>query len=692
MSDQFVENSLSVMEEYDTLWVEGYRAWGPAYAEMADDLRFYLGDQWKADDMRYLREQGRETLVINKLKSRIDWIIGYQIQNRLSSVCVPVNDSSQETADQFTKLMINDMASGGYQKISETFSAACKTRWGLCNLYLDYSNDPVNGDVKWARDPYSSFICDPYFTDLANLNDCPWLIKRKYLSPHQVENLLPGQEEEVQNLSTTGWQRDNKFTWMVPQRIPTGQKAMAYNEMWQQKTKNQEVIYNKTTGKMVDYDSDEENLRIIWGFARDQGHELEMITRKKRYVEKKIIVNNHYMRTEVNPYGLDEYPFVLITPVFESESDEYTYKVQSLVTQQKDCQREYNKRRSQMSDIVESRLNSGWVEMEGAVKNPKMLYQSGQGKRIVISREAPEGMASIREILPTNIPPSFFQEFDVNDKDIIEGLGLNPTTLGQAEMKQVSAIVEMQRQASSITGMQEIFDRLRDAQKAIGVKLIKIYQQWTPEKVAQIINEKPTQEFYDKNFSRYDCQVQEGVLTNTQRYLFFRQVLELKQIGEPIPPGELTKLAPLQGKTELIKDIEAYAQQQQQMQQQQAVASQQQAEAVGQSLQAKAVSDLALAKEREAKAISDLGLEDERVSKAVLDRQEAALAQIKGMHELVAMEESLKGQKDARTVQMFEFFKNYQEWLKQQEDEEKAKNAIQAQGLQTATPLQQNTV
>jgi hypothetical protein len=301
-------------------------------------------------------------------------------------------------------------------------------------------------------------------------------------------------------------------------------------------------------------------------------------------------------------------------------------------------------------------------------------------------------MASIREILPTNIPPSFFQEFDVNDKDIIEGLGLNPTTLGQAEMKQVSAIVEMQRQASSITGMQEIFDRLRDAQKALGVKLIKIYQQWTPEKVAQIINEKPTQEFYDKNFSRYDCQVQEGVLTNTQRYLFFRQVLELKQIGEPIPPGELTKLAPLQGKTELIKDIEAYAQQQQQMQQQQAVASQQQAEAVGQSLQAKAVSDLALAKEREAKAISDLGLEDERVSKAVLDRQEAALAQIKGMHELVAMEESLKGQKDARTVQMFEFFKNYQEWLKQQEDEEKAKNAIQAQGLQTATPLQQNTI
>jgi hypothetical protein len=201
--------------------------------------------------------------------------------------------------------------------------------------------------------------------------------------------------------------------------------------------------------------------------------------------------------------------------------------------------------------------------------------------------------------------------------------------------------------------------------------------------VARIIGEKPTSEFYDKTFLKYDVQVQEGVLTNTQRYMFFRQVMELKELGEPIPPGELTKLAPLQGKAEFLRDIEQYAQQQQQMQSAAAQQQMQQQQAVGQSLQAKAVSDIALAKEREARAISNLGLEDERVSKSVRDREEAALNHIKAIKEIELADEQLKGSKSNRTHEMLRFFQEYEMWLKQQEDAEKAKNAEQAKNLQT---------
>jgi hypothetical protein len=679
MDNIVFNNPKDIMAAYDTMYAEGYRAWGQSYQTMSDDLKFYLGDQWLPKEQKYLQEQGREILVINKLKSKIDWINGYQIQNRLSSVCVPVQDASQQTADQFTKLLINDLATSGYQKISECFSSSNKTGWNLLNVYLDFNTDPINGDVRFAKDPYSAFICDPYFTDLSNLSDCNWVIKRRYLFPQQAQVLLPGQEDEVAALARDGWERDNKFTWMVFQRIPTGQRMMAYNEFWQLKYEPVEVIYNKTTGMQVDHDGDDATLKMMLAIAKQQNHDLVMLTRQRQKVEKHIILNNTYIRTETNPYGLDEYPFVMMAPIFEPESEEYTYKVQSLIRLLRDPQRELNKRRSQMIDIVESRMNNGWIEMNGAVKNPKMLYESGQGKRIVLN----DGfdLNSIREIPPSQIPPSFFQEFDLAEKDLMDILGLNPTTFGQVESKQVSALVEMQRQAAAIVGLQEVFDRLRDAQKSLSKKLIKIYQKWTPEKVAKILGEQPTREFYDRNFLKYDCQVQEGVLTNTQRYLFFRQVMELKQLGEPIPPGELTKLSPLQGKTEFMRDMEQFNKMQQQAQAQQAQVEQQREQAVAQSLQAKAVSDLALSKEREAKAISDLGLEDERISRGVRERQQGALDHIKGIKEIQIMDEQLQSAPTARAQDMLEFFQAYEMWLKQQEDQEKAENSVQSQSM-----------
>lgn len=688
MSNIVFMNGKDIIAENDTYYAEGYRAWGQNYQQMAEDLRFYLGDQWLLREQQYLREQGRECFTVNLTRSKIDWITGYQIQNRNSSVAVPVQDASQQTADQFTKLMINDLASEGYETISECFGAGCKTGWSLCNLYLDYNTDPVDGDLRWCKEPYSAFICDPYFTKL-DMSDCNWLMKRRYLSPLQAANLLPGQEDEVTQLARDGWERDNKFTWMVFQRIPTGQRMMAYNELWRMKYEPQKVIYNKMTGRQADWDGDEENLRIMWALARQQGHELQILTRKRQFVEKHIILNNTYMRTEIDPYGLDEYPFQLFTPVFEPESEEYTYKVQSLVRQLRDPQRARNKRRSQMNDIIESRLNSGYIEVNGAVKNPKMLYQTGQGKRIVLNEGF--GLESLKQIEPTQIPPSFFQEFDLDDKEMMDILCLTPTTMGQVETKQVSTALELQRQASALVGQQPTFEKLREAQRSLGRKQMKIYQKWSPEKIERIIGEKPTQEFYDKNFLKYDCQVQEGINTNTQRYMFFRQVMELKEMGEPIPPGELTKLAPLQGKTEFMQDIKKFQEQQEQAQQAQMQIQQQQQEAAAQALQARAVSDIALSREREARSMADLGLQEERNAEALQNREKAALDHVKALQEMEKLETEHRAAKDDRTHRMFEFFQAYESHLKMQQDlkTEEQRQQVQNSGPQPAQPQQQ---
>lgn len=664
------------MAEFDTYYAEDYRAWGQVYPAMAEDLRYYLGDQWTLEEQKALREEGRHFYTFNKVKSKIDWVNGWQIQNRLSPVVLPIQTLHQQAADDLTECLLYVFDKyHGYRGVSETFGAGNKTGWGLLNIYSDFTSDPVNGDVQFARDPYSGFILSAYFTKL-DLSDCDHVIKRKYISPSVAATLLPGQEDDVMSLARDGWERDNKFTWMVFQRVPTGQRMMAYNEFFRMKFQPQEVIVNRTTGMFVDYDGKRETLEFVKQQADQFGHNIDIISRKRKFIEKHIVLNNYYMRTEINPYGLDEYPFALYSPILEPESEEFTYKVQSLVRQIKDPQRELNRRRSQMIDIVESQLNSGWIEEDNAVKNPQMLYQSGQGKRIVLNDG--KTISSIQRIEPAVVPPTFFQETSQAESDLMEILGMNPTIFGHVETKQVSALVEMQRQKAGLMAQEEIFDRLVEFQSSIAMKVVKMVQQWSPDKVRKILGREPAQDFFDKDLSKYHVTVSEGILTPTQKYMFFRQLLELKELGEPIPPGELTKEAPLQGKTEFLKSVQKYQQQLNQQMQQQQQAAMQQEEAVSQSLQAKAISDIALSKERQTRALANLGLEEERNSESVQNRERAALDHVKAMKELEIMDAEHKQAKDSRLMEMFDFFQRYEQYLKGEVDQktEKQKDIV----------------
>lgn len=672
-------NSQDIMAEYDTYYAEDYRAWGQVYPAMAQDLRFYLGDQWLLQEEEALREEGRQRFTINKTKAKIDWINGYEIQNRLSPIVLPVQGGAQETADDMTAVALYIMDnSHGYRQCSDTFGSGNKTGWNLLNCYLDYTQDPVNGDVCFGRDPYSAFIPSAYFNK-ADLSDCDHLTKRKYVAPEVAQTLLPGQEDEVMQLARDGWERDNKFTWMVFQRVPTGQRMMAYNEFFRQKSKPQKVILNKMTKNFVDWDGDEDTLQYLNQLAQEHGHSLEIISRKKRYIEKHIILNNNYMRTEIDPYGLDEYPFAFYSPVFEPESEEYTYKVQSLIRQLIDPARERNRRRSQLIDVVESQLNSGWIEEDGAVKNPKMLYQSGQGRRIVLNQNFKAD--AIQRIQPAVVPASYFQEIDMTDKDEMEILGMNPTSFGHEDSKQVSALVELQRQKAGMMALEGPFDLYSQFKSNLTRKFLKMTQNWSADKLTKILGHPPSEGYFEKDMTKYHVTVAEGIYTPTQRYMLFRQVAELKQLGEPVYPGALTELAPLQGKTEFLKKSEEYGKQQQAQMQQLQQQEQMQSQTLAQSLQAKSLKDLKAGREYDTRAIANLGLEDERVARAVRDREEALLKRVQALEEIEKLRTEHRGAKDGRLMDIVRFAQDYENHIQNKEMVEKQQNADQVESI-----------
>lgn len=674
-----MSDNKEVIQKYDTLYNNAYYVLNPFYERADRSLRFFLGDQWDENEKKKLFDDGRSTFVFNRIKPVINFLTGYQRQHRNASVVVPVNAEDQLVADQLTKVVFHIMKfSDGYRYISDAFSGAIKTGWNLLSIWMDYRNDPVNGDIRISREPYNGWICDPYFTQL-DFSDCQYILRRKYLSHQQVSSLLPGHEKEIEQIYRIGWERDNKFTWLPYQRQPNGENLMAYNEMYEVNWENVEVVLDQETGDYKKWPGNKETLRIFM----KQFPQMEIVKKPQQYIQKSIIVNDQFILSEKNPYGLAEYPFVPFLAIFEPESDQWELKIQSVIECMIDPQREANRRRSQMIDILDSQINSGWIADENSVVNPKSLFQTSQGKVIWRREDAKPG--AIEKIPPGQIPPSAFQLQELFDKDIKDIAGVNDAAFGQMESANESGVMQLIRQGASIVNIQELMDNLRYAQYYLTKKIIKLAQTWTPEKISKIIGEQVDERFFDKDLVKYDIEVTEGVLTNTQQQMHFRQLVELRNMGVPISGESLIKSAPIQGKTEYIKEI----QQQEQQQQQAAKAQQETQERIMRSKenlnQAKAISDIALSKERFTRSVANMGLEDERASQSVENRSEANLNRMKAAKELDQMD-------DNRLMRLIEFFMKLEEVNKQKETEVKKDDVMISSTALQNTQQQSNNI
>jgi len=215
---------------------------------------------------------------------------------------------------------------------------------------------------------------------------------------------------------------------------------------------------------------------------REAFPQIEIVRKPVKSVELGIIVEGELLYYGKDPGGLNEYPMVPFLCTFEPSYDLYTWKIQSLVRLIRDPQTELNKRRSKMVDIIDAQLNSGWIAKTGAVTNNASLFKSGNGQVIFLKPEAQ--MTDIQRIEAPGIHPSLFQLENEFNKDMIENVGISPENLGMAENDKIetAGILAKMRQAAGLVNLQDIFDGLRDSQKLLGRKVLKLIKPIIPQK------------------------------------------------------------------------------------------------------------------------------------------------------------------------------------------------------------------
>lgn len=654
-----------VARELDDFWKESQALWQQWWYEADLDTKMATGQQDYWNTFYNINYRNQKILMFNKILRIINMIGGYQRDNRLATQVIPSDNDPDggQTADQLTKMISWIMRQDStYEKISDSFDGSNICGLNLLHLWMDFREDPENGEIKTERIPFNAFLMDNYWTK-QDLSDCDRIWTRKYITTRQLESLIPGVRKDIPYLGKGYAAKDGKFQFLAQNWYQYQQEMYAYDEYWVRDYKEKEKLLDKRTGEVIDWNGTKDQLRML----KNVNPNIKVITANVPTIKLYVLVNNHLIYEEQSPYGLDRFPFVPFLCYHFPEVQNYSYRYQGVVRNIRDSQIELNRRRNRLLDILDAQVQSGLMVKEDALVNPEDAFFQGPGKVLYFKQTANLATDQVQFQTPP-VGAGWLELIQTIEKEIMDIVGPEELFAQNMGAKEMSGVLMKLKMGAGLVGLRNIFDRLNLSQTYIGdIMLSLALNNFSSGKLKEILGEQPSEilqaltdpesqlKHIVEPFIKYNCAVEEGELTTTQRQLQFIQAVQMEQMFPgTIPKTYFIEKSTLQGKKEIIEQIEQQQQQQQQLEQAQAQQALQQQEVLTRSLEAKAQNDFAAAEEKKATSVQKIALAKQEASQAVHQRAAAALDNAKALKELDEMDEK-------RLMRLAEFMLGLQE-------------------------------
>lgn len=638
-----------IARELDDFWKESQSLWQQWWYEADLDTKMATGQQDYWNTFYNINYRNQKILTFNKILRINNMIGGYQRDNRLKTVVYAAdNDPDRgETADQLTTAL-NWVKNQDriYEKISDCFDGSNICGLNLLHLWMDYREDPENGEIRADRIPFNAFLMDNYWTK-PDLSDCDRIWTRKYVTKRQLASLFPDIEKDIPALGKGYAAKDGKFQFLAQNWYQYQQEMYAYDEYWVRDYRETQKILDRNTGELVEWTGTREQFQLLRNFNPN----VELVKASVPTIKWNVLVNNHLIYEEQRPWGLDRFPFAVSLCYHFPEVQNYAYRYQGIVRNIRDSQIELNRRRNRLLDILDAQVQSGLMVKEDALVNPEDAYFQGPGKVLFLKNSA--NIAT--DVAPIPAPPvasGWMELIQTIEKEIMDIVGPEELFAQNMGAKEMTGVLMKLKMGAGLTGLRNIFDRLNQMQMCVGeITLELILNNFGIGKITHILGKEPSELIQTalkpenqllnmaSSMLKYNCVVEEAEMTATQRQLQFLQALQLRQIGIPISNKYILEKSTLQGKKEIIDDIQQQEQQASQVQQQQVAQELEQARVLTRSLEAKAQSDFAMAEERKAASVQKIALAKQEASQAVHQRASAALDNAKALRELESMDE-----------------------------------------------------
>lgn len=629
------EKYRDVAQRYEAFYNDAFTIGASQWSEAELDTRFWAGDQnlWNDYYGGNMPAGRRRGFYFNHIAPQINVVTGWQRRNRKSTICMPVENGDATTADQYTKVLLQNYKENNVlETISDAFlHGACITGMSLLASYLDYRKDPVSGDLKTTLYDYNSFLMDPYCRDWSQLSDCSGIVTRNYITKREAVNLMPQYTDQIMAMIDQHSTHDGKFINMPENYNYAMRNLMPYDQFYYRDYRMQKLLLDTETGETSEWRSADEDL------LRNelQKHpNVKLIETEIPTVRVACLLQNMVLFDGPNPLGIDMYPVVPVIGYYDPQLPYYPWRVRGIVRGLRDAQYLFNRQKIIQLDILESQINSGWVYKPDSLINPLDVFTlAGQGKGLALKREA--NMTDVQRIEPPAIPATTIQITESLGAEIQKASGINEELMGSATDDK-AGILSMLRQGAGLTTLQIFFDQLDTSQKQLGKIHLEIIQaNYVPAKIKKILEgEEPSPQFYNKAFGKYHCVVEEGLNSATQKQMQFAQMLQLKEFGVPITDADLLEAATIQNKQKIIDNALASQKQLQEVQQLQTQLQMQDIQSRIELNKARAVADEGLGIERVSRVQENHALAQERQAAAKKDEDAALLDKVRALKEL----------------------------------------------------------
>ena len=384
------------------------------WSEADLDSRFSAADQelW---DSHYgtLPIYRRRMFNFNRIKRIVNMVSGFQRKNRKSIEVTPIELADDAAADDFSEIMAWLVRKGDFLRtISDAFESAITTGLSFLHVWMDYRNDPINGDINLDYLAYNSFIMDSFWRK-QDLSDCHYIWGRRYLSKNQIKTLLPEREKDIDAISRRG-NKDGLFP-LIPENFdfdPQFNSLLAYDEYYYADYRDQSLVVNLQTGETMDWTSTEDDLQE---FKKE--HPQVAITKTRvRTIRLAILVQGKVFYHGPSPDGCDTYPFVPVVCYYDPQIAYYGLRIRGLVRDLRDSQYLYNHRKRIELRMLESQITSGWKFKEDALVNPEHIFMEGEGRGLALKDSAQ--MSDVEKIQPPELPSGLLELVeDVSGRD-----------------------------------------------------------------------------------------------------------------------------------------------------------------------------------------------------------------------------------------------------------------------------------
>ena len=161
--------------------------------EAREDFEFVAGDQWSAEDERFLKDAERPIITFNRIAPVIDGIVGTELNNRQEARYLPRTNDDGTIAENYTEVarwVMDQSDAEDEETIAFHDAAVCGMGW--TETWVDFESDP---DGRITVDRFSPL--EGYWDRTStqqNLKDAKRVWRLRRLPKHEIKEKFPGKK------------------------------------------------------------------------------------------------------------------------------------------------------------------------------------------------------------------------------------------------------------------------------------------------------------------------------------------------------------------------------------------------------------------------------------------------------------------------------------------------------------------